>query len=306
MPIGRPIANTQVYVLDAAAQPVPIGVPGELYIGGDGAGARLLDRPELTAERFVPDPFSARPGRGCTGRATWRADVPDGTLEFLGRLDHQVKVRGLPHRARQRSRRCWAAHPALRAAVVHVHEDASGDRRLVGYIIPADGARPTIPELRARLKETLPDVHGALAVRVHDGVSVDTQRQGRSQCAAGAGWRSVCGSPPTPWRPGIASSKSWRRCGKRCCGLPSVGVNDNFFDLGGHSLLLVKVHVRLQQIFAREISIIDLFRFPTIESLAQPSATRNPRAGHRRAMRPGARAAQRLAVATGRDSAFLE
>jgi amino acid adenylation domain-containing protein len=290
--IGRPIANTEIHLLSPQMQPVPIGAVAELYIAGEGLAHGYLRRPDLTAERFVPHPFSDEVGARLYRTGDLARYLPDGRLQCLGRVDHQVKLRGFRIELGE-IEAALSADPALRGAVVHVHEDASGDRRLVGYVIPADGARPTIPELRARLKETLPEYMVPSVFEFMTAFPLTPNgKVDRNALPAPAGGRSELAADYVTARDPIEQKVAavWQEV----LGIPRVGVKDNFFDLGGHSLLLVKVHVRLQQIFAREISIIDLFRLPTVESLAQLLNRESAGATPLRDARE--RVAQRLAV----------
>ena len=156
VPIGRPIANTQVYILDAQLQPVPIGVAGELYTGGDGLGRGYLNRPELTAEKFIPDPFSEDPAARLYKTGDLARYLPDGSIEFLGRIDHQVKIRGFRIELGE-VESVLGRHPAVEDAVVIAREDVPGDKRLVAYVVASHEPAPTFSELRSFLKEKLPD-----------------------------------------------------------------------------------------------------------------------------------------------------
>jgi amino acid adenylation domain-containing protein len=266
IPIGRPIANTRLYVLDDALQPVPIGVAGELYIGGAGVARGYLDRPALTAERFVPDPFAEEPGRRLYksgDRARWR---PDGQLEYLGRADDQVKIRG--HRVELGEiEAAVAGHPAVRAAAVVARDDATGDRRLVAYL-EAEPARPapTVPELRRFLGESLPEPMIPSAFVVLEALPLSPNgKVDRAALPAPEADRPELGTqyiaPRTPAEEVVAGI--WAAV----LGLGRVGVHDNFFDLGGHSLLATQVVSRLRDAWATELPLRALFEAPTVAGL---------------------------------------
>ena len=178
VPIGRPIANTQLYVLDRHLQPVPIGVPGELYIGGVGLARGYLNRPELTAEKFIPHPFSTEPEARLYKTGDLVRYLPDGNLEFLGRLDHQVKIRGFRIELGE-IEAVLGQHPAVHQAVVLAQEDTPGDARLVAYVVPQQEPLPTSSALRSFLQQKLPDyMVPAVFVSLID-VPADTQWQDR-------------------------------------------------------------------------------------------------------------------------------
>lgn len=313
IPIGRPIANTQLYALDASREPVPVGVAGELYIGGDGVTRGYLDRPELTAERFVPDPFRTTPGARLyrTGDlARWRAD---GVMEFLGRIDHQVKIRG--HRIELGEiEAALADHPGVREVVVIAREDVPGDVRLVAYVIPRDSheARWTdgsevARELRESLRERLPEAMLPAHFVVLDAFPQTPNRKiDRKALPAPAGAARAVAATSAPRAPSNEIENAIVQVWKEVLQVERVGTEDNFFDLGGHSLLAVKTHRKLCEVLPRRVSITDLFRFPTVRALAEyvsDSGTGGPtlqqsqdRADLRRsalARRRGARGARR-------------
>ena len=273
--IGRPIANTQAYVRDAAGQRVPVGVLGELYLGGTGLAHGYLGQPALTAERFVPDPFSGVPGARLyrTGDvARWRAD---GRLQCLGRVDHQVKVRGFRIELGE-IETALAAHPAIRAAVVTAQPDATGTARLVAYYIAESNELPAVNELRRALKERLPDYMIPSIFQALDSFpQTPNGKIDRKALPAPEGTRPQLDTNYVVPRNAIEQSivAVWQDV----LGVPTVGVFDNFFDLGGHSLLLVRAQGRLQTALGRDLSILDMFRFPTVDALAKhlsaPAAT---------------------------------
>ncbi|MDQ1024653.1 amino acid adenylation domain-containing protein [Streptomyces umbrinus] len=266
MPIGRPIANTEVYVMDEYGQLAPIGVPGELWIGGVGLARGYLNQPELTREKFVPHPFSADPHARLYrsgDRVRW---LPDGNLEFVGRVDHQVKLRGLRIELGE-IETVLTSHDQITAAVVMVREDTSGDKRLVAYIAPTAGADPGTPALRAWCKRTLPDymVPGWFvslpALPLTPNGKID---------------RKALPKPPSE-RPDLADTYTAPRneietaiadIWSDVLGIDRIGIHDNFFDLGGHSLLATRVINQISKFLNSNVPVRDLFRFPTIAGLA--------------------------------------
>lgn len=262
VPIGRPLANQRCYVLDAHMQPVPIGSAGELWIGGAGVAAGYFRRPELTEERFRPDPFV--PGGlvyGTGDLARWRAD---GVLEYLGRKDHQVKVRGYRIELGE-IEAVLQRHAGVREGVVVARRD--GDEvRLVAYYVARSPA-PTADDLRACLRAALPDfMVPGFFVALPDlprtpNLKVDRKALPAPEAAA-AGPRAVVAAGDDVESAILAI---WRAA----LGTEAVGVEDNFFDSGGHSILAVRVHREIAQKLGVELAVTDLFRFPTIRALAR-------------------------------------
>ena len=268
VPIGRPLRNTRAYVLDPRGEAVPIGVPGELYLGGGGVARGYLDRPELTAAAFLPDPFGPEPGARVyrTGdRVRFRAD---GTLEFVGRVDQQVKIRGFRVELGE-IEAALAAQPGVAEAVVAAREESPGSVRLVAYLVAEPGAELSVPDLRAALKAELPGymVPAAFAVLDAFPLTKSGKMDRRSLPAPGSAARAEAGAvhaaPQSDVERTIAAA--WQEV----LGLESVGLDDNFFDLGGHSLLLARLRSRLAGRFPREVSVVVLFRYPTVRSLAE-------------------------------------
>jgi len=267
IPIGRAIANTQLYILDRHLQPVPIGVVGELYIGGAGVARGYLNRPELTAERFIPAPYSQEPGTRLYKTGDLARYLPDGTIECLGRSDHQVKVRGFRIELGE-IESVLGQHPAIRETVVLAREDQPGDQRLVAYVVPHVGKKFIVSQLRDFLKPKLPEYMIPAAFVTLDALPLTINgKVDRQVLPAPQGLRpeltAAYMSPSTGAEQQIA--KTWQEV----LHLEQVGIYDNFFDLGGHSLLLVQIHSKLQQIFDTDVSVIDLFKYPTIHALAQ-------------------------------------
>jgi amino acid adenylation domain-containing protein/thioester reductase-like protein len=261
-PIGRPIANARVHVLDGGLRSVPVGVPGALYLGGDCLARGYLGQPELTAERFVPDPFTGNGGTLYrTGDlARW---LPTGELEFLGRIDSQVKVRGFrvePGEIEQ----LLSRHPVVREAVVLAREDRPGDKRLVAYVVPQPEGALTLPEVRAHLGVDLPEHMMPSALVQLDAWprTPSGKIDRRALPAPEAGPVGEYVAPRTPTEELLA------RVWAEVLGVERVGAQDNFFDLGGHSLLATQAIARARQALDLDLPLRTLFEAPTVAVLA--------------------------------------
>jgi len=272
VPIGQPIANVRLYVLDRHLQPVPVGVPGELCIGGVAVARGYLNRPELTAERFIPDPFAPLPGGGTGGdgaRLYKTGDLvryrADGNIEFLGRVDHQVKVRGFRVELGE-IEVALSQHPAVGEAVVLARED--GNKRLVGYVVPEGEQSPGVTALRGFLRGRLPEYMIPSAFVVLESLPLTPSgKVDRRALPAPDGARpeleAVYVAPRTPMEELLANI--WAQV----LGIGRVGVHDNFFELGGHSLLATQLISRLHEAFQVELPLRDLFESPTVAALAE-------------------------------------
>jgi natural product biosynthesis luciferase-like monooxygenase protein len=266
VPIGRPIANTQLYVLDRQRAPVPVGVAGELFIAGDGVARGYLSRPELTAERFVSNPFAGNGARMYrTGDLVrYRAD---GTIAFLGRIDHQIKIRG--HRIELGEIESVLRElPGVSDAVVVAREDSPGDVRLVAYVVSAPGSPQDIERLKDILRERLPAIMVPSAISTLPALPL-TPNGKVDRRALPVPSDVVRAMPHAPL---VAEGPLEEQVAAIWCAIlnvSSVSVEDNFFDLGGHSLLAIQVLSRLRERLDRNIPMTDLFRFPTVRSLAR-------------------------------------
>jgi amino acid adenylation domain-containing protein len=264
--IGRPIANTQVYILDAARRPVPVGVPGELYIGGDGLARGYLKRPELNAERFVADPFSTVPNARMyrTGDlARWRAD---GTVQCLGRADHQVKIRGYRIEPGE-IEAMLAKHADVVQNVVVARADSTGEQRLVAYVIARAGVTLDPADLRKFLAHDLPEymVPSTYVALEQFPLTPNGKIDRKALPEPGTSVLAVSTSYAAPTNEiETAVAGIWQEVLK----VPRVGRNDNFFDLGGHSLLIVQVQSRVQKQLGRVLPIVEFFQYPTVVTLA--------------------------------------
>lgn len=266
-PIGRPIANTQIYILDEFGNPTPLGVAGELHVASAGLARGYLNRPDLTAEKFIPNQFSQQPGSRLYRTGDLAVYLADGNIEYLGRLDHQVKVRGYRIELGE-IESLLMAHEAVNLAAVKAHEYPSGEKRLVAYVVPVVGKVPDISELRAFIKEKLPEYMVPSVIMTMDALPLTPNgKVDKKALSAPEGRRTVADAdyvaPQNEFEERIAAI--WREA----LHVEKVGVNDNFFDLGGHSLLLLRIHTQLQQACNRDLALITLFKYPTIGALAR-------------------------------------
>jgi amino acid adenylation domain-containing protein len=267
IPIGRPIANAKIFVLDHGLKPAPTYAPGELYIGGLGLARGYLNRPDMTAEKFIPDPFSAVPDARLYRTGDVARHLPEGNLEYLGRNDSQVKIRGFRVELSE-IEIVLSQHPDIREAAVAVREDLPGDSRLVAYIVPERDPAPGGKVLRHYLVGKLPEYMTPSVFIMLDSMplSINGKLDRRALPAPDVlrpKLEAVYTAPETETEMAIAAI--WREVLR----VERVGVDDNFFDLGGHSLLLVRVSRKLQETFNREVPVLDLFKYPTISSLVQ-------------------------------------
>jgi amino acid adenylation domain-containing protein len=257
--VGRPIPDLSVHLLDPAGQPVPLGVAGEIHVGGAGVAAGYLGRPELTAARFVPDPLAAEPGARLYRSGDLARFLPDGDIEYLGRIDHQVKVRGFRVEL-QEIEAVLAAHPAVREALVVPWEQA-----LAAYVVPWEEADAfDRGELREALRKALPEYMVPASFTVLPAFPLTPNG------------KLDRGALPPPERPKTDTTARPRNDVERTIAaiwcevlsLPEVPVTESFFDLGGHSLLVVRVERLIRERLGREVPLIELFRYPTVETLA--------------------------------------
>ncbi|WP_233583204.1 non-ribosomal peptide synthetase [Corallococcus sp. CA053C] len=267
VPIGRPLANSTAWVLDAALQPVPPGVPGELYVGGDGLAWGYLQRPDLTAERFIPHPFATTPGARLyrTGDKTcWRED---GTLEFLGRTDFQVKIRGFriePGEVEAVLRQA----PDVREAVVLAREDVPGEKRLVAYVVLGEAGTDRV---KAYAQQQLPDY--LVPSTWVELPTLPLSLNGKVD-------RKALPVPEAP-KPTEATREAPRNVREEQLAaiwaevlhLDAVGIHDDFFELGGHSLLATQVVSRIRSVFGAELPLGELFNAPSVAALAERLST---------------------------------
>ncbi|MEN8217960.1 MAG: amino acid adenylation domain-containing protein [Pseudomonadota bacterium] len=267
VPIGSPIANTQIYILDLYLQPVPVGVPGELHIGGAGVARGYLNRPDLTAEKLIKNPFSDDPNSRLYKTGDLARYLPDGNIEYLGRIDNQVKIRGFRIELGE-IEAVLAQHQDVRENAVIVHEASKTDKRLVAYLVPPQGQVIENTALRDFLRERLPDYmipsvfvmlenlpltpNGKIDRRALSQLSVSNYQLSEKTFVA----------PRTPEEELLAGI--WASV----LGIERVGVHDNFFDLGGHSLLAVSLLAQIEQQFGQQLPLSALFQGATIAELA--------------------------------------
>ncbi|HEY0082166.1 MAG TPA: amino acid adenylation domain-containing protein, partial [Pyrinomonadaceae bacterium] len=268
VPIGRALSNTQIHILDAQLNPAPIGIAGELYVGGDGLARGYLNRPALTAERFVPDSFSPSPGQRLYRTGDLARFLPDGSIDYLGRGDQQVKLRGYRIELGE-IEAVLAAHPAVREAIVVARDETGADRRLVAYLVPAAAAaaRPTPAVLRAHLRERLPDYMVPSAFVLLDALPLTPN--GKVDRRALPAPDAPTGTPDSGYvAPRTPTEEVLCGIWTEVLGTPRVGIDDDFFELGGHSLLATQVVSRVREALQVEVPLRALFEASRPRQLA--------------------------------------
>ncbi len=264
--IGRPVANTRIYILDKHGLPTPVGVPGELFIAGDGVARGYWNRPDLTAERFLADPFGQEEDARMYRTGDLARYLSDGRIDFLGRIDNQVKLRGFRIELGE-IEAVLTQHQGIRQAVAVVREDTPGDKRLVAYLT-VHSLEPSVSEMRVHLHEKLPEyMIPSLFVFLDELPLTPNGKIDRRALPA-----------PETSRPDLITSyvapqneteRTIAAIWQETLKVEQVGIDDNFFELGGHSLLIVQIHQLLKEKFAMDLTIAQMFQYPTVRTLAQ-------------------------------------
>ncbi len=268
VPIGIPFNNTKIYILDQHIQPLPIGIPGELCVGGAGLARGYLNRPDLTAEKFIPNPFSQIPGDRLYRTGDRARFLSDGNIEFLGRIDNQVKIRGYRIELGE-IESVLGKHEHVRDVAVTAHEDAPGSKRLVAYIVTNNGVQPTVGEFHSYLKEQLPDYmipsYFVFLERMPltPNGKIDRKALPAPDQESAAVSAAEYVAPRTPIEQKLAQIWS------QVLGIEKIGVNDNFFELGGHSLLATQLVSRIREEFDVEFPLRTVFEIPFIADMAK-------------------------------------
>jgi len=266
IPVGRPVSNAQVYLLDERLEPVPIGVRGEIYIGGRGVARGYLQRPDLTAEKFIPHPFSSEPGARLYRTGDMARLEADGNIVFLGRLDHQVKLRGYRIELGEIEIKLGECE-GVRQAVAIIREDTPGHRRLVAYVVKEEDVQPSTAELRDHLKSKLPDYMIPSAFVFLDHLPLTrTEKLDLKALPSPEDDRSARGEGLAAPRTNLERllAEKWQEI----LGVRQIGIHENFFELGGDSLRAALLINKLQEELGDYIYVVALFEAPTIATMA--------------------------------------
>jgi len=263
--IGRPLPNTQVYILDENRQPLPIGIPGELYLAGEGLARGYFGREDLTAERFVLNPFANQSGARMYRTGDLARFLADGSIQYLGRIDHQVKLRGFRIELGE-IEAVLVKHPSVQSAVVIVREDTPGDKRLVAYVVPSGTSIPSVT-LKALVRQLLPEYMVPSAFVEVSALPLSPNGKINRRLLPAPDWSTADGSDVVQPRDELESMLV--RIWQSVLGIPHIGIRDNFFDVGGHSLMAARVLAEVEKITGRDLPLSALFRGATVESLAR-------------------------------------
>ncbi|MBV9789977.1 MAG: non-ribosomal peptide synthetase [Chloroflexi bacterium] len=274
VPIGQPISNVQIYLLDAAMEPVAIGIPGELYIGGDSLARGYLNQPALSAEKFVPHPYSAAVGSRLYRTGDLARFRPDGQLEFLKRLDQQIKLRGFRIELGE-IEAALLEHPQVSEVVVVLLGTEPSETRLVAYIVLQNDASVTVNDLRSFLKQKLPEYMVPSAFMLLPHLPLTTNgKVDRQALPAPQGERPELESTYVAPRDDLEQvlTNVWQEHLR----ITKLGIHDNVFDMGAHSLLVAQVHIHLGELLDTDISMLDLLQYPTVSTLAERMRRNQP------------------------------
>jgi amino acid adenylation domain-containing protein len=266
-PLGRPLANTQVYILDQYCNPVPGGVSGEIYIGGASVARGYLNQPELTAEKFIPDPFSAQPGARLYKTGDLARYLPDGNIEFLGRLDDQIKLRGFRIELRE-IEVVLSQHPAVQQAVVIAREDVPGDKRLVSYVVLRKDQLASVEDLKDQVAKQLPAYMVPSAFVLLEAFPLTPNgKVDRRALPAPELTRRTSEQRFVPAT--LPVQRQLVQIWQELLHVQPIGITDNFFELGGHSLLAAQMVARIEAVCGQRLPVSTLFAGPTIAHLAE-------------------------------------
>lgn len=265
--IGAPIANTQVYILDKHLQQTPIGIPGEIHIGGEGLARAYLNREELTAEKFIPHPFDNAPGRRLYKTGDWACFLADGNIKFLGRIDNQVKIRGFRIELGEIETTLVQHHEVLQA-VVMLREDRPGEKQLAAYVVAEPDRKPSAGALKQFLKETLPAYMVPAAIMLLETFPL-TPNGKVDRRALPKPDPVQCLSAEHDAAPRTDTEKELTAVWREILSMASIGIHDNFFDVGGHSLLAIRLIQRIETALGASMPVSTLFKAPTIAEMAR-------------------------------------
>lgn len=269
IPIGRPIDNTQIYILDKHRKPVPVGVMGEIYVGGEGLARGYHHLTELTHERFISNPFVDRPFVDRSDSFLYKTGdlaryLPDGNIEFLGRVDHQVKIHGFRIELGE-IETILSQHPDVRETVAIVREDVPGDKRLAAYLVPTQGVSPTVNDLQDFLKNKLPEYMVPSSFVVLDALPLTPSKKvDRHALPKLDAIKPESGYAAPRNQLDLQLTGIWQKI----LGVKPIGIKDNFFELGGHSLLAAQLFAQIGKTLGKNIPLVTLFKVPTIEQIA--------------------------------------
>jgi acyl carrier protein len=266
-PIGRPIGNVRVYVLDKQQRPVPVGVVGELYIGGMGVARGYQNRAEMSAEKFIPDAYSEEGGERLYRTGDWVRYVKGGKLEYVGRIDEQVKVRGFRIELGE-IEAALRQHPSVREAAAVARNEETGEARLVAYVVAQRGKSLMANELRAHLRERLPEyMIPALFVTLDEMPLTPNGKIDRRALPSPEGLRPELGKEYVA--PRDATEEVLAGIWGQILQVEKVGINDNYFDLGGDSLMAMQLISRMSEVFQVKLQVNQFFEAPSVEEMAE-------------------------------------